>query len=420
MSISSGLKIPSKWKSCKYDVSVEIKFADGTLRQLQKAQIAGLYIEKDYDNDHHPILLLDLALSRVDENALDSKCEFHIMMKQYYLEEENGEKKDPRIFLNDTFVKLDFGTTPNTSSKMDKEIRESSGLKDGDVAPQDLASQSTFPLVKKDDLILTKNVVNGNLADVTQHDIFFWMLSNAGCKKPIVISNFMNPEKIPEIVIHPRGLLKSLLFMEKEYGWHQEGTYIFFDYDKLYVTRMNGVCTAWAPNEQKEICFCISESTSSDNIPSGVAVTNTTIYYNIGVDQYSMSNGSVVSDQIEGNNMLLTNTQDGGSKNMQANVESYGTSGSYNVKSHHGHNPYVSEQHNRRKLEQENQLKMTCTNGDISFLCPNKQISVLTDVSSIADRFRGNYRLASFKTSLIKNGDYFDSTTEVIVKRVSK
>lgn len=419
MSISSGLNVPSKWKSCKYEVSVEIKFSDGTVRSLQKPQITGLYLEKDFDADHLPILMLDLALSKLDENALDDKTEFNIKMRQFYIEGENEEKKDLRFFLNDTFVKLDYGTNPNASDKIDREIRESSGYKDGDVAPEDLASQTTFPLVKKSDLILSKNIVNGNLSNVTQRDVFFWMLSNAGCRKNMLVSNFTNPASIKELVVHPRGLLKSLVYMESEYGWHQEGTYIFLDYDALYAIRMNGLCTAWRPNEPKVICFCISETTSSDNVPSGVQVQNNTVYYNIGMDQFATTSGSEISDQIEGNNLLLINTSNGGASNVQADVKSYG-SGAYSTKSYHGHNPYVKEQHNRRKLEQENQIKLTCTNGDISFLTPNKQVSILTDVTSIANRFRGNYRLASFKMALVKNGEYFDSSTEVIVKRVAK
>jgi hypothetical protein len=412
----------NKWKSCKYEVNIEIKFSSGTTRTLKPAQITGLYCEKDYDNDHHPILMLDVALSKIDSNAINDETEFHIRINQFYKESENGEKKDPKIYLNDTFVKLNTKSDANSdsSTKIEKSIRKANQMTDDDVAPEDLANQETIPLVKKDDQSLTKKMINGVLSNVSQLELMAWMLSKAGCRKPMMLSNFTNPSKLSEVIVHPKTLLANLLEMEKEYGWHQEGTYIFFDYNMLYVTRMNGLCTAWAKNEPKTVNFCISDASSSDNVPSGVLIKDNAVYYNIGLDQYQQSNASSVSDQVEGNNMLLINTTNGGSSNVSSGVTSTYGSGSYNTKTYHGHNPYEEEQYKRRKLEQENQIKFTCLNGDISFLTPNKEYKVVTDVTSIIKNFSGNYRLSSFKASFVKNGDYFDSSTEIVIKRVSK
>lgn len=422
MSIIGSLDIKNeKWKSCKYEVNVEIHFSNGEVRSLKKAQIVGLYLEKDFDNDHMPILLLDLALSRIDENMVDDDTEFRIRINQFYTEGEGNEKQNPKIWLNDTFVKINLSGSPKstTSTSIERSIRNSNNMTNDDVAPEDLMSQKTYPLGKKSDLILTKKLVNGVIINADQRAILGYMLSKAGCSKPMLIANFTNPATIAEHIVHPKNLLYNMIYHEKEFGWHQEGTYIFFDYDILYITRMSGACTVWRPGEQKTICFCISESTSDDNVPSGVLVKNDIVYFNIGFDQYNPANSSTVSDQIEGNNMLLMNTANGGSSNIRANVKSHG-SGAYATKSHHGHNPYMAEQHNRRKLEQENRIELTCTNGDVGFLTPNKQISILTDVTSIANDFRGNYRLGSFRMSLIKNGDCFDSSTKIVVKRVSK
>lgn len=410
----------SKWQSCKYDVNVEIHFENGTVRALKKAQIAGFFIEKDFDKDHLPILLLDLALSRIDENSITNKTEFHIRVKKFYLETEGGEKKNQEMYLNDTFVKLDFGETPDNTTKIDKEIRSLNMMKDGDVAPEDLLSQKTYPLIKKDDLILTKKVINGVLANVSQLDIITWSLSKAGCRKKILLSNIMNATKVEEKLILPKGLLVNLLETEKEYGWHREGTCIFIDYNMFYIIRMNGQCTAWQQGEPKNVVFCISEATSDENIPSGVLVQRDKIYMNIGLDQYKMMSATDISDQIEGNNMILVDTGNGNANNVSGGVTSYGNSaGAYNTKSYHGHNEYVSEQYKRRKMEQKNQLKITASNCDIGFLTPNKQFSILTDVTSIVNRFSGCYRIASFKSAFVKNGDYFDSTTDITIKQVS-
>lgn len=406
------------WKSCKYEIKVTIKFSNGVERELKPLQIAGMYLEKDFDTDHMPILFLDLALSKKDEMMVDSQTEFQVQIKQFYLEEKDGEKKDPKIFLNETFVRLNYGPTPNVSARVNDEIRKSNDNDDDDVAMEDIVTKTSYPLIKKEDFILSKNIVNANLVNVTQLDIFAWILQKAGNNKPFLISNFTNSNSMNEIVMLPKGMLETLIYMEREYGWHQEGTYLFMDYDVIYVTRMNGECTAWCKDEPKTLIFCVSEATSDENVPTGVLPKEDKVYYNIGVDQFTMSNASEISDQIEGNNIILINTTNGEPTDIQSGTSSYSPQGSYQARSYHGHNPYVSEQHKRRKQEQENQFRMTCINGDLGFLTPNKAIRMLTDVTEIVDKFKGKYRLASFKAVFIKNGDYFDNSTEIIIKRV--
>ena len=423
MSIISNLPDEeNKWASCKYQVEITLKFSNGTERKLKPLQIAGLYIEKDFDESRMPIMFVDLAISKKDELMIDAETEFQIQIKQFYLEEQDGERKKPKTFFNETLARLNFGPMLTTSIKVNDEIRRSNDMSDDDVAMEDIITQNSYPLIKKSDLILTKKIVNGVLKNVNQLDIFSWILQKAGSNKPFLISSFTNSETLEEVVMLPRGFLESLIYMENEYGWHNEGTYIFIDFDAMYITRMNGKCTAWRKNEPKTLTFCISESTSEESVPTGVLVKEKEeiVYYNIGTDQFTPSNASEVSDQIEGNNMILVNTTDGETSDVQSCTDSYDGKGSYLARSYHGRNPYVNEQHRRRKSEQQNQLRMTCLNGDISFLTPNKAIKVLTDVTEIVHKFDGDYRLSSYKAFFVKNGDFFDNSTEIVIKRVEE
>ena len=360
-----------RWKACKYEVNVTIRFTNGKKRRLEHSQVAGLYIEKDFDTDHLPVLMLDLALNDIDEKNIDSNTEFDILIKQYYITKQDGAKKSPKIFLNDTFVRLNYGKNPDSNDKTVKKIRKENGYRDlDDVALEDLVSQETYPLVKKSDLILSKNIVNANLVDVTQLDIVSHILQMGGLNKKFLISNFMNSETIHEVIVEPKGFLQNLLQFEREYGWHEEGTCIFLDYNLLYLIRMNGMCTAWQPNEQKVLTFCITDSTNDDStIPTGVLVKPDVIYFNIGADNFLLSNASEMSDQIEGHNMILTNTTDGSQSSIRGRGTSYGSGGSYQTKTYHGHNPYIASQQQRRTAERQNQVRMTCLNGDISFFC---------------------------------------------------
>ncbi len=404
-----------KWKACKYSINISLKFEDGTVRKLHTTQILSLYIEKDFDTDHLPIMMVDLALSTIDQNLVNSKTEFQVQIKQFYIEESEGEKKSQKYFLNDTFVKMDYGKSPDSAAKINKDIRKEEYLSDDDVAPVDLTNKVSYTLYKKSDLALTKTIVNGNLSNVTQLKILAWMIQKSGCRKRFLLSNFTNSKEVKEIMVHPKGFLESMIETEKEYGWHTEGTYIFFDYDLLYIIRMNGKCTAWQQNEPKTLCFCITSSTSSDNIPTGVLPKNDTIYYNIGGDQYKTSVSTDINEHIEGSNVILVNTSDGST----SNVSGGSSGGSYQAKSYHGHNPYVSEQHKRRQSELANQVTLVCMNGDIGYLTPNKAVKILTDMTENVSKFNGDFRLAEIKVSFGKNGEFFDNAARIVLKKVS-
>ena len=422
MSIAEKLDIENNpWKSCRYKISVEIHFSDKTERVLQPSQITGLYLEKDYDVDHLPVMMLDLAIGNEMAAKIKSDLltEFHVKILQYYIEEGTNEKKGSRIYLNDVFVAPRLDTTPDSASKMDEKSREKDGFDDDSLSVYDMQSQETYILIRKKDMTFTKKMTNAVLNNVTILDAVAYLLSFTKCKGNVLLSNFTNVKKHEELLLPPKPLLSQLMFLEEEYGWHKEGSYLFLDFGLLYIIRKNAKCTAWRKNEPKKICFCISEVTSSDTVSKGIIKKKDTVYVNIGTDQYELKDGSAVGDQILGANMILTNTTTGKTEKVESGVTTY-DNGSYTSKTYHGHNPYIKEQFVRTKLEAENQIVLTCLNGDLTYFTPNKQYTFLTDLTKIAPNFKGSYRMGSIKTSFVKNGDYYDTTSIMIVKRVDK
>ena len=80
--------------------------------------------------------MVDLALSKLDENAIDDDTIFHIRMDQFYLENnnDNKEKRSKRIYINDKFVRLDPKTTVDTSEKIEKKSRKADKLSEDDLS----------------------------------------------------------------------------------------------------------------------------------------------------------------------------------------------------------------------------------------------------------------------------------------------
>ena len=234
------------------------------------------------------------------------------------------------------------------------------------------------------------------------------------------MSNFTNTETQEELLLQPKQLLQQMIFLEEEYGWHKEGTYIFLDFDTFYIIRKNGLPSAWKKNEPKEVCFCISDAQSQDSANNGVIVQNDIIYINVGIEQYHMMDASIVEDQISGTNMILFNTTTGSSSIINSGSKSLDTQGSYTNRMYHGHNPYVENQFKRMKMENNNIWEVTCLNSDISYFTPQRHFTFLSDTTKISNTLKGSYRISNVKTTFIKSGNFFNNTSIVMVKRVEE
>ena len=200
MSITKRLNLENNtWLSCRYKIEVEIKFSNGTLRTLKPIQIQKIYLEKDYDGSNLPIMMIDLALSKLDRCNVDDDTEFNIKITQYYIDDFSEEKREPKYFINDTFVRMDFNESTNPTAKLDKKIRELNGMGEEDVSPDDLVEKVTYPLVKKSILSLTKKVNNTVIKNVTMTDAVAWLLSKSGCLRNVLMSNFTNTKRYDEL-----------------------------------------------------------------------------------------------------------------------------------------------------------------------------------------------------------------------------
>jgi hypothetical protein len=423
MSISNKLNLDNNnWLSCKYSISVEIIYSDNTVRTLKNAQILGLYIEKDYDKDYLPVIMIDLSISSLDENKVDDDTIFHVTIKQFYVEggDINNERKSLKTFIDEKFHRIDYGTQPDVSEKFEKKIRASDGLDDDSLASYDLTSSVTYVLVKKSDLIMTKVLTNDVLVNCTMHDVICYLLTVAGCGKKVLMSSLTNTTNYSELLLEPRTFLEQMIFLENEFGWHTEGTYIFIDYDIFYIVRKGSTPTVWLKNEPKKVCFCINSLESSDKDSSGIIIQDNIVYVNTDDENYKMVDASIVEDQISGSNLILVNTTTGDSTTIESGTNTMSNSGTYVSKMYHGHNPYTIEQFKRMRKENDHIWDIVCNNSDIGFYTPQRLFTFLSDVTKINDALKGTYRISSMKSSFIKNGEIFDTSSTVRVKRVSE
>lgn len=418
MKISSSLNGPSNdsdWQLYEYFIDVTICIPEHEDYQLNQLQIEGMYIEKDFDNDHLPVLLLDVAISvlleqKIKENASD--VTFVLNVTGYIKDVDNPDiPNDQKLVMSGVYTPLIVNTTPDNNSFIRKKIRSANEAEDNDFMLEDLTNKVTYILYKKDMATAVRTIVNNVLPNVNLTTAISYMLSEAGIKK-VVMSNLDNAETIPELLLLPIPVLSELIYLNNFYGLHKEGTQIFADFDTFYINRMSGKCTAWEKNEPIQVTFFIGDSRDGESLAKGVIVEDNVVFINVEKDAYELSDKTMAMDQTVANNTILINENDATSSTVD-------TGGKFAaVKSTVGHNQYLESIIQIRQKENACTITLMVDNIDISVLTPNKQYNFITTNTEIIDDVKGSYRLCVFGTTFIREATHYYPSTFMVLKRI--
>lgn len=452
--------VPGKtdWNPYEYkmDVTIRVPTRDYSSYddiELSPLQIDGFFIEKDFDMDNLPVFLLDIAVpAEIDqrirrsinkmktENARTETSKDKKKKKSRY----NMRRTSERTSTKTTFtirvygiVKDDPGERNSTSSKklimegqylpvstdssidnykkyyQDIKDQEGAGDNDADFEIHDRLNRKTYILVDEKTATMCRTIVNGVAVKATLTSAITHLFTAVGAKDQVLMSNLDNMTEYNELLLLPIPLIAQLYYLNNYYGFHTEGTQIFFDFDRVYILRQNGKFTAWKENETKEIVFFIQNSTDATFLAKGVKEDGTQrVYMAVDQDGYDIQNMGNMADQITGKNALVLDEKESSSDFVD-------TGGAFYKIQLTKNNPYVSNWIQLRATENECVIQLACSQIDISQLTPNKEYKVLSDNTEIAQAVAGNYRLARIHTTMIKEEEHFLSVTLITLKRVS-
>ena len=408
--------VRDNWQTCYYQISASVTI-NGTTTVLKEQQIVNLLIEKDYDNDHLPIMIIGLSLSNDIDRDITSESTIQLRIDKVIGQNENGimQVYSKSSFINDIFSFIVLEDTPS-SSYFENLIYKKIERTEGDYLLQDASSVQTFILVKKECLNASKSIFNAVLKKATMTEATTLLLSQAGCTN-VLMSNLDNTDEYKELIIPPLPLLENITYLKNYYGFHEEDTVVFMDFDTTYIVRKNGSCSAFKPRENTNVDLCLNASESPYNECKGVIYSGNTTYVNIASDAFVRNLGGSITDQTEGTNMLVFNENQKSSNTVSpANIQAIGDR-STNIKLTTGHNEFVNTQIEYRKYENQYVFTIGCTNADISLFTPNKQFSIISNSAEIAIDVTGNYRLSRHVTSFVKECHYFIPITNMTLKK---
>lgn len=407
----------NNWKLYEYMVNVTIVFQGEQPIKLAQAEIQEILMEKDFDNDHMPIFILRLMIPQtLADKIWDKDPDINVRVDSFERlqnQDVDIEKVSKRLYFNDVFKAIPTNDDPTYNTTVRKKIRTLAGYKDTEFTMEDLGGISNFVLQKKNCLYDSKTISNMILTGVNLTTAIKVLLTDAKCKN-VLMSNLDNGKIFEELPILPMTFLSNIIYLEQQYGFHKDGTQVFMDFDTLYIIRMSGKATAWRRLEPKKGIFCISETSDSGNASNGGVTTPTEVLFNVDIRQYTSPTSTPVIDNTSGMNTLLMNE----SKATYTDVNT-ALGQNYNVQSTQGHNPYVENQIRLRKQEAIKVRELFCASVDLSALTPNKEYTMVSDVTALTKELSGTYRLSKVMTTFFKDGAKFTGVSHIRLKGTS-
>lgn len=409
----------TKWKQYVYKIQVDILFKD-EVKRIEPMQISSFMMEKDYDNDNFPIFLLELMIpATMNDEIKKTKPDFTVLMYAYEaLPDEDMEMHalTRKKYFFDTFTPIQVDQDPQYNESIRKKLRDASGYQSREMSINDLGESFTYILVKNSCIYNPKTIVNMVLNNVNLTDAIGAMVSQTK-NTNVLLSNLDNSMTFGELLVLPMPFITNIAFLENQYGFHREGTQVFVDFDVFYILRMNGKCTAWRKYEPKKVTICISQKlggSSSNGSNSGSIVTKNEVLINVDEDRYMSPSSKDMVDNSYGGSVLMLNQTEATFSDITTDVGTLTA-----VEETQGHNPYISEQTERRRIEDTKIRDFICVDADITSLTPNKEYKIVADKTELATEISGDYRLTRIISDFSKEGSYFRCTSYIRLKGTS-
>lgn len=396
--------------------TMTISYPNGASKEtktIYDMQIQNIYLERNYEEDYVPVFLVTLSFPEdvyrnMCKHAIDTEIMIHLIS---YINED-GDKQSLSTLINDKFVPLAIDGTPFINQNSYEAEKENSDIYgDGELTLRDFTQSHTLVLVKKQVLDNTRAVCNQVFSSISLLDAITYLFTKTNTKK-ILMSPFDNHNIYKELILLPIPLISQLNYLASFYGFHKEGTQIFFDYNMCYLLRKSASCSAYEEDEINTVIFCVYDDQVGNSIAKGsfIDYMNKTAYIASGMDQFLLENKSLIANQTIGENSVILNSN-GSVSTANDKKKSYG------IITTTTHNPYYSQEMNIRLYEMQAVITITCTGIDLSLLKPNRTYRILSNSSKISSELNYPCRLISVSTTWEKNGDSFiDFTTIVLVK----
>jgi len=389
-----AINIPNNMRTYKYTVdSMDILFPEeAEPTKISPNFITGIFLEHDFDNDYFPVFKLSVAIEpKIYFKILSNKLKIRFRLRmQKFAYDGNKEFQFKKDMVNTIFcVYID----ENTPYFDEKTYIESKKVERTGLTPRDLSNVYSFYLFKESDLDNSKKIINNVITNSNLTDTITYLLSTCGMKN-VLMTPLDNKNVYKEILLPPLTLLNNLLYLNEQYGFYNKGALIFFDLLMMYIIDCNSKCTAFVKEEYVRTIFNIKESNDPNSFTTGsfVMEKEKENHVNVLSNNVNIYSGSVVADQLMGNNFIIIDPKQGSVQNIKPETVQRGV-GTYQVLVNNYANEYSNNDAKTRKIENNTIINLSISDFNIDAITPNKEFVFIFDNTKINSSYSGSYRL---------------------------
>lgn len=385
---------------------------------IDKNHITSIYIEKDYENDHFPILKVNISLdTELYYKILDDKLnvKFHLRL-QKIIKTDNNEYNFKNDVINDVFCPFIDDDTPFLNKDMYEKTKET---ENANVSMSNKFNEYTFYLFKETDLNNSKKIINNIITEANLTDTITYCLYSSNIKN-VLMSPLINKKIYKEILLLPISTLMNLLYLEQQYdGFYNNPALVYFDIDNIYIIDSGLESKAFRKQEPEQTVFTVHHSTNPDSFSSGSLELKDEKKYviNINHNSITMNSRSIISDQIDGNNFIVINPNTGENSTIKSKATQRGE-GTYKVLINKFNNKRINDYLIKRKKEESNILNTIISNIDIDSITPNKEFLFIFEDQNINKKHGGKYKLIKNICFFVKEGEEFDISLNCDFKKI--
>ena len=383
-----------KFVKYKYSIAELYIITDGVSEAFPLEKISGFKIENHFADATFPIFRITLLMNELkyyDMIKYKDKVKFKLRIQCYQTDMDETHKSMLKDVVNDIFVFFPEESNANYDRGRKTKINEK---KD----PNKLEnSDDKFDLFLFKDEIVNgiRSSMNAVLTNCTMTSAVTYLLGKAGVTETLM-SPFDNDIIYPNIVLPPQSIESQLKYLNNNYGFHKEGTIIFFGLSHSYVIRCNGLCTAWLKNETRETVIYILEkndsaSMASSNIQKHGDSRN---YVSTSIENINISESSASANVIGGLDADIVSVSN--NKVDTVNFDSC-TVGNVNKKVifDDSSNMFMKSIYSSIQYSNTISISIVLEDLNISAFNPNKAISIIFESSELNMSHGGRYRISS-------------------------
>ena len=347
--------------------------ANGTEFSVPRTEIINIDIDKQYDSMIYPLWYISVNVPNWFYTIITQNTEnITVSMNLQYVLAEDQDK----LTINNTYATTEVSgkfkaVVPYTTQFGDSTIQKNISKENKTYKKNYEYNEYAYIELALYNINAYKasfNTINAVLGNCNVSDIITWCFNKFNIKN-ILLARSDNNRRYSEFKILPQTGTKNMMRVIDEYGFHNNGSVLFFDIDRSYLVPKRPGCFAWGNNENKTThILSLSEFDNITGVANGVYLDN--------VEKY---NAMVIS-----RDSFTTQNLDGA--------------------------PLISE------TGETNFLQINTKQSLISILTPNKEFIVNID-SKDAKKYNGKYRIRTMSCTMTSKGEFLDPTFTIMLRR---